>query len=150
MKQIQKGFTLIELMIVVAIIGILAAVAIPSYQDYITRAQVSEGFELLAGLKPAVAEYGANQNAWPTLVAQTGNGQTLGSDSIAITLNGKYGTVSTTIGGTYPTGSFTYGFTTGRASATNAGIETADGGGSWSCNGSSTTVLSKYRPQACR
>jgi type IV pilus assembly protein PilA len=56
MKSIQKGFTLIELMIVVAIIGILAAIAIPAYQDYTIRAQVSEGLTLAAGAKTAVAE----------------------------------------------------------------------------------------------
>lgn len=56
MKQIQKGFTLIELMIVVAIIGILAAVAIPAYQDYTGKAQASEAFVLLDGIKAALAE----------------------------------------------------------------------------------------------
>ena len=56
MKAIQKGFTLIELMIVVAIIGILAAVAIPAYQDYTAKAQASEAFTLLGGLKTPIAE----------------------------------------------------------------------------------------------
>ena len=56
-KQVQKGFTLIELMIVVAIIGILAAIALPAYQDYTVRAQVSEGMSLAAGARTAVAEF---------------------------------------------------------------------------------------------
>jgi|SRR5690554_3701153 len=56
MKKVQQGFTLIELMIVVAIIGILAAVALPAYQDYTIRAKVSEGLTLASGLKTAIAE----------------------------------------------------------------------------------------------
>src|SRR3989440_7895810 len=65
MKQLEKGFTLIELMIVVAIIGILAAIAIPAYQDYIARAQVSEAVELLAGGKTPSAEFYADKGRWP-------------------------------------------------------------------------------------
>lgn len=62
MKRVQQGFTLIELMIVVAIIGILAAIAIPAYQDYTKRAHVSEGLSLAAGAKTAVTEYYSTNN----------------------------------------------------------------------------------------
>ena len=66
MKKVQKGFTLIELMIVVAIIGILAAIAIPAYQDYTIRAQVSEGINLASGAKAAIAEYFMDTGAMPS------------------------------------------------------------------------------------
>jgi type IV pilus assembly protein PilA len=65
MKKIQQGFTLIELMIVVAIIGILAAIAIPAYQDYTIRAQVTEGLNLASAIKAAVAESYADRGQWP-------------------------------------------------------------------------------------
>lgn len=64
-KTAQKGFTLIELMIVVAIIGILAAIAIPAYQDYTARAQVSEGLNLASGPRTAIAEFVTTRGEWP-------------------------------------------------------------------------------------
>lgn len=66
MKMIQKGFTLIELMIVVAIVGVLAAIALPVYQDYIARSQVSEGIAGAGGTKTAVTEYYSSQGEFPT------------------------------------------------------------------------------------
>ncbi|HFA3138391.1 TPA: pilin, partial [Neisseria gonorrhoeae] len=65
MNTLQKGFTLIELMIVIAIVGILAAVALPAYQDYTARAQVSEAILLAEGQKSAVTEYYLNNGEWP-------------------------------------------------------------------------------------
>jgi type IV pilus assembly protein PilA len=65
MKRMQQGFTLIELMIVVAIIGILAAVALPAYQDYTARAQMTEALNLAGGQKGAVSEYHSNWGSWP-------------------------------------------------------------------------------------
>ncbi|MBY6285961.1 pilin [Neisseria subflava] len=72
MKAIQKGFTLIELMIVIAIIGILAVIALPAYQDYTARAQVSEAISLMEGQKSAVVEYYADKGKWPTNNAEAG------------------------------------------------------------------------------
>ena len=65
-RSLQKGFTLIELMIVVAIIGILAAVALPAYQDYTARAQMSEAMTLASGAKAAVTEYYGDKGKWPS------------------------------------------------------------------------------------
>jgi len=72
MKKVQQGFTLIELMIVVAIIGILAAIAIPAYQDYTIRAQVSEGMNLSAAAKAAVTEFFQDRGTFPTDNANAG------------------------------------------------------------------------------
>jgi type IV pilus assembly protein PilA len=74
MKTLQKGFTLIELMIVVAIIGILAAIAIPAYQDYTIRSQVSEGLTLSADIKAGIAEYLAQTGSWPADLVEVGLG----------------------------------------------------------------------------
>ncbi|UOG17840.1 pilin [Acinetobacter sp. PK01] len=152
----QKGFTLIELMIVVAIIGILAAIAIPAYQDYITRGQVSEAVSLGGGLKSPLSEYGADKNAWPTtLVAPTA---TPTSGQLNATLVGKYATVTNTITGTYPTGRVTVTMNTGKASGGVLTYSTNNGGSAWSCGnttvdgytGAGTTIDAKYLPNACK
>jgi type IV pilus assembly protein PilA len=87
MKTVQKGFTLIELMIVVAIIGILAAIAIPAYQDYTIRAQVSEGMNLAAAAKAAVAETYLNRGTAPADRGEAGMEDTAGDGSET---QGKY------------------------------------------------------------
>ncbi|MBH5431673.1 pilin, partial [Neisseria meningitidis] len=84
MNTLQKGFTLIELMIVIAIVGILAAVALPAYQDYTARAQVSEAILLAEGQKSAVTEYYLNHGTWPS------NNSDAGVASTATDIKGKY------------------------------------------------------------
>ncbi len=140
MKKTQQGFTLIELMIVVAIIGILAAVAIPSYQDYTKRAHVSEGMGLAGAAKTGVSEYYSSEGAWPSSNSQaglslsssiTGNAVT----SVAIAANGVI--------------TITY-----NTKVNNGDVITmtpAAGAGSitWDC-ATSTTVASKLRPANCR
>ncbi|EMU3910125.1 pilin, partial [Neisseria gonorrhoeae] len=84
MNTLQKGFTLIELMIVIAIVGILAAVALPAYQDYTARAQVSEAILLAEGQKSAVTEYYLNHGIWPK------DNTSAGVASPATDIKGKY------------------------------------------------------------
>ena len=142
-RSIQKGFTLIELMIVVAIIGILAAVALPAYQDYTARAQVSEAFSLASGQKGAVAEYYSNQGVMPTTNASAGiptNTDIKGKYVKQVDI-GASGIITATM----------------QASGVGKGLESAtlilepvvnNGSIDWKCTGGS--IVAKHRPAACR
>jgi len=146
MKKAQ-GFTLIELMIVVAIIAILAAIALPAYQDYLIRSQVSEGAVLADGSKTAISEFYSNKGTFPSSNASAGLAK---SSSIL----GKYVTnVDAGGAGTPGVIQVTYGFSantkiTGKmldfSAITHAGsIE-------WHCKAGATPVDAKYLPTSCR
>ena len=136
----QQGFTLIELMIVVAIIGILAAIALPAYQDYTKRAHVTEGLTLAAAAKTAVTEYYASEAVFPASNASAGitatatdiNGNAVksvgigASGAITVTYNARVTDDATII--MVPT----------------AGV----GGVTWTCD--TGTVDDKFRPSNCR
>jgi type IV pilus assembly protein PilA len=141
MKSVQKGFTLIELMIVIAIIGILAAVALPAYQDYTTRAKVSEGITLASSAKTAVSEHVMSRNDWPDTSAAAGysSPNTQYVENITVSTDGLI-TVTFKAEAGVPANS-----TLLLSPATSTGAVT------WACrSGGTTPVAAKYLPATCR
>lgn len=141
----QKGFTLIELMIVVAIIGILAAVALPAYQDYTARSQVSEALSLAAGPQTAVTEFWSQKGYLPTNNGSAG----LATDT---SISGKYVNKVTVATGLITATMQATGVANGLASQTLVlSPATSAGAVKWTCKKGATNGLKdKYLPSSCR
>jgi type IV pilus assembly protein PilA len=140
-KQVQKGFTLIELMIVVAIIGILAAVAIPAYSDYVIRARVTEGFVLASTAKVSVGENATNGKPFAAGWTAAGLDTTKVS---GIAIDASTATITITYGKKVEDGK-TLTMVPTPAPTEGVGYQ---GAFSWDCTGG--TLASKYRPAECR
>jgi len=148
MKKVQQGFTLIELMIVVAIIGILAAIAIPAYQDFTIRSRVTELINAAGVCKTSIAEFYQAKGSFPLGTADSGC-STVGTASSAPPVVAALGVIAVDSAGTLTTQ------LTGNASGTTLTYTPTLAGGAgsaitaWDCK-TGTTITAKYLPATCR
>ena len=141
-KSIQKGFTLIELMIAVAIVGILSAVALPAYQDYTIRSQVTEGISLASGAKSGIVEYHSNKGELPGAGDVDFDGAS-GKYVTSVAI-GENGVITATFGGDEANSKITV---ENKNTIVLTPEETDEGNIKWECTG---TVDAKYLPASCK